>query len=129
MTQAGPRWLSLLIADEYYCGGPYPSAEVYPLVFDLQTGRPAELRAVLPPGVDGKSGISTAADGAQLGVIRSAALSRQARARASAECAVSLENNQDFVLWPEHGVWQAVVFGLPHVSAACADPVPLRGAR
>ena len=125
VTQAGPRLLSFLVSDESYCGGPHPNAEVFPLVYDLQTGRPADWMRLLPPGLASAAEVSTAGDGTTLGLVRSPALLRIAIGDAAPDCVDPLAHADWFTLWPEAGGLTATVFGLPHAVAACATPVTL----
>jgi hypothetical protein len=34
----GPRFLSVMLAEDYYCGGAHPSVDIRPLIFDRRTG-------------------------------------------------------------------------------------------
>ena len=109
-----------------FCGGAHPNADVFPLVFDLRTGQPPDWTRLLPPSLSGQAVLSTAGDGSRIGLVRSAALLRRAAAAASDECKPVLERDAgQFALWPADGRLNAVAFGLPHVVAACADPIGL----
>ncbi len=126
VTQTGPRWLAILANDETWCGGPHPNADVFALVFDLRTGRPPDWTRLLPPSLTGDAVVETAADGTPVGLVRSAALLQRARDAAEPECAGVLDADSGrFMLWPEAGQLTAVVFGLPHAVAACADELAL----
>jgi len=127
VTQTGPRWLAILASDEAWCGGPHPSAGVFALVFDLRTGRPPDwTRLLLPPSLTGDAVVETAADGTPVGLVSSAALLQRAKDAAEPECAGVLDADSGrFMLWPATGQLTAVVFGLPHAEAACADELAL----
>lgn len=126
VTQAGPRWLAVLVSDEMFCGGAHPDADVFPLVFDVRTGRPPDWTRLLPRSLAGEAVLSTAGDGTRIGLVRSAALLRRAVAQAPADCKAILDRDAgQFAVWPGDGRLNAVVFGLPHVAAACADAVGL----
>lgn len=126
VTQAGPRWLSILASDETWCGGPYPNADVFALVFDLRTGHPPDWTRLLPPSLTGDAVVETAVDGTRIGLVRSAALLQRARDAAEPECAGVLDaHSGQFMFWPAAGELTAVAFGLPHAVAACADELAL----
>ncbi len=66
--------------------------------------------------------VETAADGTPVGLVRSAALLQRARDAANPECAGVLDADSGrFMLWPATKHLTAIVFGLPHAVAACAD--------
>lgn len=44
----GPRFVSIVVTRGDYCGGAHPNWERTPLVFDLETGRLIDWRALLP---------------------------------------------------------------------------------
>jgi hypothetical protein len=47
VTMRGPRYLSLLASDSWYCGGAYPDSSERALVYDLATGAPADWKKML----------------------------------------------------------------------------------
>lgn len=130
VTQAGPRWLSVLVSDDFYCGGAHPNNDVFPLVFDLRTGRPPDWTRLLPPALAGEAALDTAGDGSPVGLVRSPALLQLARGAARPDCKDVLDADSGrFVIWPEQGGLTAVIFGLAHVVQACADGISLPPAR
>jgi hypothetical protein len=50
----GPGYLSFVIRDTVFCGGPYPSAGTMSIVYDLRTGKPVDWTQLLPPALTGK---------------------------------------------------------------------------
>jgi len=44
----GPRFLSVVITDGTYCGGPHPNTETTATVYDLRRGEPVNLATLLP---------------------------------------------------------------------------------
>ena len=45
VTMAGPRFLSIVIVDDAFCGGAHPETATLSLVYDLRTGRPVDWTA------------------------------------------------------------------------------------
>ena len=56
VTMRGPRYLSLLAYDDWYCGGAYPDTDQMALVFNLATGAPPDWKALFPAGFVESSG-------------------------------------------------------------------------
>jgi hypothetical protein len=48
VTMRGPRYVSLLAGDSWYCGGAYPDTDLTALVFDLSTGAPIDWVKLFP---------------------------------------------------------------------------------
>ncbi len=121
--------MAVLASDEAWCGGAHPNAGAFALAYDLRTGRPPDWTRLLPPALTGEAAADTALDGTRIGLVRSAALLRRARAAAPAECKEVLDRDSGrFMVWPDGARLLAVAFGLPRVAAACADAVELRPA-
>lgn len=126
ITMNGPRFLSLLVRDSYYCGGPYPNDGVpLPLVFDLSTGRTVNWLTLLPSGA--RAELETAAEGSQMGVIVWSRLRSMAASQAKGDCKDAFMDSEsiEFALWPDarqHALLAEPV-SFPHVIAACASPV------
>ena len=51
-TMKGPGYLSFVITDTSFCGGPYPSIGTMSIVYDLRTGTPVDWARLLPPVAD-----------------------------------------------------------------------------
>lgn len=48
VTMRGPRYLSMLAMDDWYCGGAYPDTDTTALVYDLATGAPIDWIKLFP---------------------------------------------------------------------------------
>ncbi|HEX2944173.1 MAG TPA: hypothetical protein VHO91_24165 [Rhodopila sp.] len=133
VAMRGPRYLSVVAADDWFCGGAYPSTDSFALAYDMQTGSPLNWERLLPKALVQSAALDNAGDGTRLGVVRSPALKAMylRAAKLDADCTQALrETDLSFMLWPDaqrNGVALAPS-GLPHVIAACgADvviPVP-----
>ena len=131
VTMTGPRFLSYLAGDAYYCGNLYPNAgQLLPLVYDLTTGRPVDWLKLLPPGANGlKAVLDTAGDGSRVGVVVWPWLTARAASQADADCKSAFTEQADleFALWldgPGHQV-VAQPFSFPHAQTACAEPIKI----
>ncbi|RDE06680.1 hypothetical protein [Sphingomonas aracearum] len=115
-TLITPRWLAATELVGYYCGGAHPDGTNSSLVFDRTTGREVDLHGWLAPG---------AIDRRDHGVALRSAFRDFLLARAGeleAECRETL-NTAEF--W-DIGLSRAGLSftpELPHVVAACANPV------
>src|SRR5581483_279644 len=58
VTMRGPRYLSLLAGDDWYCGGAYPDTDLTALVYDLSTGKPIDWTKLFPADFIAKAGPS-----------------------------------------------------------------------
>ncbi|HEX3881587.1 MAG TPA: hypothetical protein VHW66_02920 [Stellaceae bacterium] len=58
VTMRGPRYVSLLAGDDWYCGGAYPDTDLTALVFDLSTGAPVDWTKLFPPALVDAAGPS-----------------------------------------------------------------------
>jgi Autotransporter beta-domain len=59
----GPTFLSFVIKDMSFCGGPYPSIGTMAIVYDLQTGAPVDWTQLLPPSLTWKVELTAGMDG------------------------------------------------------------------
>lgn len=48
VTMQGPRYVSLIASDDYFCGGAHPDTSTMALVFDLNTGGLVDWAKLLP---------------------------------------------------------------------------------
>ena len=136
VAMRGPGYLSLVAADSWYCGGPYPSETSFALAYDLRTGAPLNWERLLPKKLAGTATLDTAGDGTPLGVVNSPALMALyvTLMKPDPDCAQALQDyHPQFMLWPDaarNGVAMEPS-GLPHVVAACGPDVviPLATAR
>lgn len=132
VAMAGPRFLSLVARDDYFCGGAYPDASVLALVYDLDTGGLVDLQK-LAPGLATKTALDTAGDGSKIGTIASEKLSSLYREGAGRDapdpdCASVLKDaDLAFIAWPDAKKGGLVVSttSLPHVVRACGPEVTI----
>ncbi|HEY2857557.1 MAG TPA: hypothetical protein VGJ21_04025 [Terracidiphilus sp.] len=131
VTMIGPRLLSMVAADSQFCGGAYPNAETFAMVFDLNTGKPLNWMAIIAPSSQAKPYSDTIYDGTTVGALIVPALLEMSRAKADAECKDALEDGLSYQLWPDAktGTLVAEPFDLPHVVAACAEDLSLTPAQ
>lgn len=134
VTMRGPRYLSMVATDAWYCGGAYPDAETVPYVFDLRTGATVDWARLLPAtmmrsaGSAGPSATQTASN--QDGTVTSDVLADLYRKSGKPEavnpqCKEAIaESSLSFLIWPDAKQDGLVIqpSGLPHVIAACAAP-------
>ncbi len=128
VTMRGPRFLSLLARDSYYCGGMYPNdGLLLPLVYDLKSGRPVDWLTLLPTGVSAV--LDTAADGSRVGVVVWPWLRHRAISEADGECKSAFADSAEvtFGLWldAKKDALMAQPLNLPHVEAACAHTISI----
>jgi hypothetical protein len=135
VTMKGPRFVSYVASDDYFCGGAYPDTSTQALVYDLTTGIPVDWASLLPPTLLGKKGTTKAADDTVLGTLASPALTAlYIKAVKPAEidegCADALDSQTlHFLVWPDakaNGI-SLQQTDLSHVVAACgpAATVPM----
>lgn len=129
-TMRGPRYLSLLAHDDFYCGGPYPDTDQIALVFDLRTGAPINWKRLFPAGFIDAAGPSPGGGDSQPITVSSSALWKLYAQTATADlknkdCAEVLANpsgvGTGLMLWPDAktdglSIQQA---DFPHVVKAC----------
>lgn len=130
VAMRGPRYLSVVASDSWYCGGAYPSAYSLALAYDLQTGSPLNWERLLSKTLVQSAALDTAGDGTRLGVVRSPALTAlyMKAAKLDADCAQALQDQDlSFMLWPDaqRGGVALAPSGLPHVIAACGPDVAI----
>ncbi len=127
VTMRGPRLLSFVATDSYFCGGPYPNDGLQtPFVYDLTTGRPVNWLSLLPAGPSAERG--TAADGSKAGWILWPRLQQLAHQQAAGECKDAFSNEPvAFAIYPDAASHSLKLFpaDFPHVIQACAEPVSL----
>jgi hypothetical protein len=68
VTMQGPRYVSFVASGEYFCGGAHPDSSTVALVFNLDTGMPADWAKLLPELAQ-HTGTDTAGDGSILGTV------------------------------------------------------------
>ncbi len=124
----GPRFVSFLASDSYYCGGAYPNDGLQSaLVYDLTTGAPVNWLKLLPPTV--QSVASTAADGTSVGLVTWPAVLDRARQHANPDCkdvfASDAEVSFALSLNARAGTLDALPVDLAHAVQGCGDTVSL----
>jgi hypothetical protein len=132
VTMQGPRYVSFVASDEYFCGGAHPDSSTVALVFDLDTGTLADWAKLLPELVQ-HTGTDTAGDGSALGTIASEKLADLYRDTAKhggsdPDCADALKDTElNFILWPDakQNALAVQPAGLLHVIAACGPALPI----
>lgn len=131
VTFAGPRFLSVLVQEDYDCATMYPNTGDEALVFDLQTGRPVDWRPLAPASLHAEAVTGTAPDGATLGYFAAPAFGKLL-AKPADECpdADSLEGLQ-IALRPDRlrGGLVLALRGFNHATQACESETTLRPAQ
>jgi hypothetical protein len=133
VTLLSARFVSFLVHDDYYCGGPYPDTSEFALVYDLASGAPVDWSRLIP-GTASQSA-EVAADETPLVTVSSPQLTSLFKGAAGGvstdpECKEVLEGGDQpmqFLVWPDaktKGLSIAVA-GLPHAARACGGPVTI----
>jgi hypothetical protein len=132
VAMRGPGYVAVTIGYSYDCGGAHPDGGSIALVYDLDTGRPANWAQLLPKALVDSVSTDSAGDGTTIGLIASKTLQqiyvREAMAKGDADfkssCADTL--NQDgltFQVWPDAKAGGLMLQpNLPHVVLACGAP-------
>ena len=132
VAMAGPAYFALTIGYSYDCGGAHPDGGTIALVYDLNTGAPANWARLLPKALIDSTSTDSAGDGTTIGLIASKTLqkiyAREALAHGDADfktnCAdVVSQDGLTFQVWPDAKAdGLMLVPDLPHVVLACGDP-------
>ena len=134
----GP-WLSIVAADDWYCGGAYPDTDSLALTYDLEQGRPLDWRTLLPKAVAGEASTDSAGDGTVKGLLTSKTLSSLYKREVTRgmdkdlgkDCGGAYDQLLPMMLWldadREAVVMQTTAF--PHAMKACAEEVTLSPAQ
>lgn len=135
IAMQGPRYLALVADDYFYCGGPYPNAERFALVYDLHTGLPPNWPRLLPKTLVRTHLIEAAFDATPLGMVDSPALKsiylaavQGAAAKLDPGCPATLQQLAGpFMFWPDaqQGGIAVQPSRLAHAAAACGMPVTI----
>lgn len=135
VAMQGPRYLALVADDYADCGGLYPNAEHFALVYDLRTGLPPNWSRLLPQTLVRTVSVETALDMTPLGMVDAPALKsiylaavRTAAAKVAPGCPETLQELAGpFMLWPDarQGGIAVQPSRLAHASAACGVPVTI----
>ena len=137
VTMRGPRYLSLLATDDWYCrGAAHPNTDRAALVFRLDNGSPVDWKTMFRRGVvESAARTRGGGDGDPVMVTSTALWNRYARLATTAadkQCAPVYANTPEteLMLWPDakkNGLDAAPDW--PHVIAACAIVVTLSPAQ
>ncbi len=130
VTMAGPKYISYVARDDYFCGGPYPDAGLFALVFDLQTGNLVDwLKLISSATIQ----TQTNADGSETQTVTSATLAGVYRAKVlpslDKDCSDAIQSEDfasGFSIWPEAKAGTLVLHpNLSHALAACGADAAL----
>ncbi|MCJ2070410.1 DUF4163 domain-containing protein [Methylobacterium sp. J-030] len=142
----GPRFLSVAISDDMFCGGAHPSTGLMAIVYDQTTGLPVDWTKLLPPALTGTVALSEGIDGTKMVTLASKrlhALYRERYRPTSGDAKRDRDDDacrtvvQDTSMGDPPGMmaWLdakagglAVQFDLPHYAQACADTVVIPNA-
>jgi len=121
VTMRGPRFLSMIAQDGFFCGGGHPDDNLTVVVFDLRSGTLVDWVSFLAKeaGATSTKDVLGYADGTRPLVL--AELQKLYLAAEEGDCKDYFEDKQSFLLWPDSksGALVAEVAGLPHVAAPC----------
>ena len=130
VTMTGPAYLSVQATDISFCGGAHPDGSMFPMVYDLRTGRPVDWMKLLPAAAQWDT--DQAADGTTVGYVMWKPLHDMALQHANRQCHDVLQDDTAAILKGftlalngPNGILVATAFGLPHAIAACAVPIAI----
>lgn len=132
VTMRGPRYLSLIALDDWYCGGAYPDTDTTALVYDLATGAPIAWARLFPPDFIAKAGPSPGGGVSDPILVDSPRLwdlfVKTANAAEHDECN-DVRNDPSgtgtkLMVWPDakDDALELLAADFPHVVKACAGP-------
>jgi hypothetical protein len=123
VTMSGPRYLSLVASDSYFCGGAHPEDQTIAMVFDMTTGAPVNWLAHIAKSAGASSFAGSLSGGTAVGALTLRGLQALATANAEEDCKGEFDDPQPFLIWPDakNGVLVAEPFGLAHAVARCAS--------
>jgi hypothetical protein len=132
VTMRGPRYLSVVAYDDWYCGGAYPDTDTTALVYDLATGAPIAWTKLFPANLISKAGPSPGAGVSDPLLIDSPKLwnlfVKTANAAEHDECN-DVRNNPaglgtTLTIWPDakDDAIDLLAGEFPHVVKACSGP-------
>jgi hypothetical protein len=139
VTMRGPGFLSLVITDSLNCdGSAHPDSGTMSIVYDLTTGQPVDWTHLLPATLTGTVALAQQADGTKVVTLASKRLFDLYMAGYGAgdtpgsdldDCKQALlseaaDGPPGMMVWLDaKGGGLALQLGLPHVMAACEEPV------
>jgi hypothetical protein len=132
VTMRGPRYVSLLASDDWYCGGAYPDTDLTALVFDLSSGAPIDWTKLFPPSLIATAGPSPGGGVSDPILIGSPRLwdffVKTANTAEHDECSdvrsSPAGSSTALMIWPnvkDDGI-DLFAHEFPHVIKACAGP-------
>jgi len=107
VTMQGPRFVSFVVHEEFWCGGPHPNASTAAFVYDLTTGKPADWLHLLPAAVAGKAVTGSTTGDVVLGLLQSPVLKRayiedNKASGVDNDCLDTYKETEfSFMLWPD----------------------------
>lgn len=127
VTMTGPRFLSIVATDDFFCGGAHPDSDRIAMVFDMSTGDPVDWTTMITKTAGASSYTDTVYDGTEVGALILPGLEKINLALASPECKDAFSDQQSFLIWPDapKGQLVAIAYGLPHVVSACEEEIHL----
>ena len=129
VTMRGPRFLSMVARDEFFCGGAHPDDDLTVLVFDLESGTQVDWSTLVAKsaGASSPENILGDAGGTRPLILPQLQLMYVAAEDADADCKGLFEDKQPIFLWPdaESGTLIAEVADFPHVAAPCKNELKL----
>ncbi|MGA8089477.1 MAG: hypothetical protein WCA10_19550 [Terracidiphilus sp.] len=127
VTMQGPRFLSMVASDDFYCGTAHPDDDLVVLVFNIEIGEQVDWSALV--GKSAGASLSKNELGDEDGTPPLMLPELQATYAAADKdyCKDDFEDERSFVLWPdaESGTLVAEVAGLPHVALPCKNELKL----
>jgi len=129
VTMRGPRFLSMVASDGFYCGTAHPDDDLVVLVFNLETGEQVDWSALVPKsaGASLPKNVLGDEDGTPPLILPELQATYAAAEDPDSDCTGYFQDERPFVLWPdaESGTLVAEVAGLPHVALPCKNELNL----
>ena len=139
VSMRGPRFVSYVANDSYFCGGAYPDVSTVALVYDLATGIPVDWTKLLPATLAVTPATTTGGDGTVVGTVADAKLTELYVKAVKADGVdeqcddVLKQTDLHFIVWPDVKAEGLMLqqMDLPHVVAACgpAATIPMAALR
>ncbi|MGB6973044.1 MAG: hypothetical protein WBD67_00015 [Terracidiphilus sp.] len=131
VTMTGPRFVSMVATDDWFCGGVHPDWDRTVLLFDLATGRIAEWSNLIKK----TAGWSLYSESTAVGSVAEGIILPELKVlsieNAVMDCKDVYNASQAYLLWPDakKGVLVAWPWGVPHAGQACAENIALTTAQ
>jgi len=126
-TMQGPRFLSMVASDGFYCGTAHPDDDLVVLVFNLETGEQVDWSRLVNKSAEASLSKDELGDEDGTPPLRMPELKVVYAAAEDDYCQDYFKDKRSFVLWPdaESGTLVAEVAGLPHVALPCKNELKL----